>query len=93
MICMYIIGNYYTQIFSNLANTAGAILLALATWQLTLSPPTCCQSSHVGINDSDNGRCYEMTKEQLFTSANMHFANSVVMLLTALGLIVRTSYT
>lgn len=74
---------------SNLANTTGAILLALVTWQLTLSPPSCCHqtvNNHGGINSS---HCYEMEKEQLFPSADMHFASSIVMLLTVFGLIVR----
>lgn len=83
-------GNYYTQIVSNLANTAGAVLLALVTWQFTLSPPHCChsQSYHGGNNDSSSTHCYEMMKEQLFSSADMHFTSSVVMLLATLGLLV-----
>ena len=88
---MSITGNYYTQIFSNLANTAGAIILALATWQFTLSLPSCCDQTlpnHHGSSNDSSSHCYDVAKGQLFSSADMHFTSSVVMVLAAFGLIV-----
>ena len=80
-----ITGNYYTQIFSNLVNTAGAILIALVTWQFTLSLPSCC---HHGSSSSNDSHCYEVAKGELFSSVDMHFTSHIVMLLAAFGLIV-----
>jgi len=72
-----------------LANTAGAILLAFVTWQLTLSPPSCCHQPAVHHGSNGSSHCHEIIKERLFSSADMHLTNSVVMLLAAFGLIVR----
>jgi len=71
-----------TQVLSNFANTFGAVLVALATWQFALSPPKCC----VRVNDTTD--CHQVMKETVFSSLDMNFTTSLAMVLAAIGLLV-----
>ena len=71
-----------TQVLSNFANTFGAVLVAMATWQFALSPPSCC----VRVNDTID--CHQVMKETVFSSLDFNFSTPLAIVLAAFGLLV-----
>ncbi|XP_065898332.1 solute carrier family 15 member 3-like isoform X2 [Dysidea avara] len=76
-----LLGNYMTQVLSNFANTFGAVLVAMATWQFALSPPSCC----VRVNDTID--CHQVMKETVFSSLDFNFSTPLAIVLAAFGLL------
>ena len=86
----HIIGNFKTQVISNVVSSICAIVLIFSTWQYTLNQPSCCPSNseNVTLNADHAEGCEEVQRNILLSSLNLHISSSVNITISIIALLV-----
>ena len=85
------VGNFLTQVGSNIVITIGICLMTFASWQYTLEEPRCCGLNATESSDL-NPDCSALQKDVLFPHANLHMSPGVNLALAITGLVVSDLY-
>lgn len=96
-------GNFLTQTFSVVLTTLGVFLLTFATWQYSITEPSCCYAAGNNVSAQAlagvrgegpellnwNANCSELQKGIILGGVSLHMTPDLILALAVIGLVVK----
>lgn len=86
---MLLLGNFKTQVLSNIITSVGIGVVLFSSWQYTQWPPSCCKClPHHNSTIGGNNNCSALQVDDVVNSVNFHLPPTLNLTLIIMGLLV-----